>query len=187
MILKSIRHRAGVRARIDLKAVRDAILVEDLVQLAGIDAQAVLIAHVDGDGAILPQIADVLIDERPAAHSPPTSPAPPAAARRPSSADRDRAADSSGRATMPPRVASCARAKNGSLAEIRRRFHRFQLLSRISGISPAPAGPSRHRQQGLMMYRLPNTSGCFMPMRVAPYPPIEWPTSPRLARSGIVR
>src|SRR5579871_3096160 len=39
----------------------------------------------------------------------------------------------------------------------------------------------------IMMYKLPKTSGCFMPMRLAPYPPMECPTSPRLDRFGIVR
>src|SRR5690242_21958043 len=34
-------------------------------------------------------------------------------------------------------------------------------------------------QQGLSRYMLENTSGCFIPMRIAPYPPIEFPAIPR--------
>src|ERR1035441_10771690 len=63
VILKAVSHGAGVRARIDFKAVRDSILVENIMQLAGIDAQAVLISHIHGDRAILLEISDVLIDE----------------------------------------------------------------------------------------------------------------------------
>ena len=37
------------------------------------------------------------------------------------------------------------------------------------------------------MYRLPNTSGCFMPIRLAPYPPIEWPIRPRLVKRVYIR
>src|ERR1035441_2585947 len=52
VILKAVSHGAGVRARIDFEAVRDSVLVENIMQLAGIAAQAVLISHVHGDGAI---------------------------------------------------------------------------------------------------------------------------------------
>lgn len=38
MILKAVSHGAGVRAGIDLKAVRDSILVQNVVQFAGVDA-----------------------------------------------------------------------------------------------------------------------------------------------------
>ena len=63
VILKTIRHGAGVRARIDLEAVGDSVFIEDVMQLAGIGAQAILVAHVHGDGTVLAEIADVLIDE----------------------------------------------------------------------------------------------------------------------------
>jgi hypothetical protein len=36
-----------------------------------------------------------------------------------------------------------------------------------SSVFGGPAGRAE-RQHGLMMYRLPNTSACFIPMRVAP-------------------
>ena len=52
-----------MRAGVNLKAVRDSIVIEDVVQLGGVEAQSVLIAHVHRDGAILLQISDVLIDE----------------------------------------------------------------------------------------------------------------------------
>ena len=63
VILEADRHGAGVGAGIDLEAVGDAVVVEDVVQLAGIDAQAVLVADIHRDGVILAQIGDVLIDE----------------------------------------------------------------------------------------------------------------------------
>ena len=53
MILKSVSHRTGVRAGVDLKAVCDSIFIEDIVKLTGVDAQTVLVAHVDGNGAVL--------------------------------------------------------------------------------------------------------------------------------------
>src|SRR5579871_2579360 len=72
-------------------------------------------------------------------------------------------------------LASCARGKNPSLAESSGVFTASSAFS-ISGFGdPAILAD---RQQGLMIYKLPNTSECFMPMRVAPYPPMEWPTSP---------
>jgi len=46
MILKAVGYRAGVGARIDLKTVCDAVLIENIVKFAGIDAQAVLVADV---------------------------------------------------------------------------------------------------------------------------------------------
>src|SRR6185437_12525107 len=64
VVLKPVRHRAGVRAGINLEGVRDAVLVEHIMQLRGVRSQPVLIAHVDPDGFVLPQISDVLIDER---------------------------------------------------------------------------------------------------------------------------
>ena len=64
MILEAIGDGAGVRAVIELKGVRDAVLVEHFVQLDGIHAQSILIAYINGDGMVLAQISDVLIDER---------------------------------------------------------------------------------------------------------------------------
>jgi hypothetical protein len=53
VILEAICDGAGVCARVNLKAVHDSVVVEDIVQLGCIEAQAVLIAHIHGDGAIL--------------------------------------------------------------------------------------------------------------------------------------
>jgi hypothetical protein len=53
VILKAVSNGAGVRAGIDFKAVRDPIVVHDLVQFGGVEAQAVLVTGVHGDGAIL--------------------------------------------------------------------------------------------------------------------------------------
>ena len=63
MVLKAIRNRAGVGAAIDFEAVFDSVAVEDLMKLGSVETQAILIAHVHGDGFILLQISDVLIDE----------------------------------------------------------------------------------------------------------------------------
>src|SRR3954464_13850159 len=62
MVLESIGDCAGVRAGIDLKGVCDPIVIEDIVQRDGIEPQSVLIADVHRDGAVLLEIADVLID-----------------------------------------------------------------------------------------------------------------------------
>ena len=50
-------------AGIDFKCVCESIVVEDHVEFACINAQTILIADVHGDGAVLLEIADVLIDE----------------------------------------------------------------------------------------------------------------------------
>src|ERR1035441_1539708 len=46
VILESIRNRAGVRAGVDFKTVCDAVVIENRVQLGGIESQSVLIAYV---------------------------------------------------------------------------------------------------------------------------------------------
>src|ERR1035438_1477847 len=63
VVLDAVGHSAGMGAVIDLEGVGDAVTVEDVVQLARVDPQAVLVAHIHGDGAVLAQIADVLVDE----------------------------------------------------------------------------------------------------------------------------
>ena len=45
-----------------LESIWNAVTVEDVMQLPGVDAQSVLIAHVDGDGFVLFQVGDVSID-----------------------------------------------------------------------------------------------------------------------------
>ena len=52
-----------MRAGIDLESIWNAVTVEVVMQLLGVDAQYVLIAHVDGDGFVLLQVADVLVDK----------------------------------------------------------------------------------------------------------------------------
>src|ERR1051326_502294 len=87
--------------------------------------------------------------------------------------------------------ASCARRLNGSFAEsagVLTAAGASSLAAALAfGVPRPPPLPRGDRQHGLMMYRLPNTSACFIPIRVAPYPPIECPTSPRLSRLAIVR
>ena len=63
MILKTVRDSAGVRAGIDFKAVRNSVVVEDIVQLARIDSQSVLISNVHRNGAVLLKISNVLVDK----------------------------------------------------------------------------------------------------------------------------
>src|SRR5690349_11857188 len=60
-------------------------------------------------------------------------------------------------------LAMIARAKNGSFAESAGVF-----TSSIAFAISGDGGGKTDRQQGLMMYSAPNTSACFMPMRVAP-------------------
>src|SRR3954452_16427775 len=66
--------------------------------------------------------------------------------------------------------ASCARRPNGSFAESAGVLTAASASSFAAAFGPgAPRPPPRgDRQHGLMMYRLPNTSACFMPIRVAP-------------------
>ena len=61
VILETVCHLARVRALVDLKAIRDAIFVENIVQLSGIGAQTILVTHVDRNSAIPAEIPDVLI------------------------------------------------------------------------------------------------------------------------------
>ena len=63
VILKAVRHFAGVGARINFEAICDSIFVENFVELCSIGSQAVLVAYVHGDGTITPETADVLINE----------------------------------------------------------------------------------------------------------------------------
>ena len=67
------------------------------------------------------------------------------------------------RATRPPPWPAERRAKNGSFAESSGVFTAASCLLQF-GIRPVRP-LAADRQHGLMMYRLPNTSGCFMPMR----------------------
>ncbi len=75
VILKSICNGTCVRAVIDFEAVRDAILIENLMEFCRIALEPILIANIDVDRTIVPQIVDVLIDERGAlaVHFPSTS------------------------------------------------------------------------------------------------------------------
>src|ERR1051326_5393108 len=61
--------------------------------------------------------------------------------------------------------ANCARTPKGSPAESVGDFTASRAL--FVSVFPGPA-PRAARQHGLMMYTLLNTSGCFMPIRVAP-------------------
>src|ERR1044072_5521463 len=61
--------------------------------------------------------------------------------------------------------ASCARNPNDSFAESAAVLTASSAFSLSGFTGPACRGA---RQHGLMMYRLPNTSECFIPMRLAP-------------------
>jgi hypothetical protein len=61
VILKTISHLTRVSALIHLEAVRDSVPIENVMQLAGIDSQTVLITHIDCNCAILAETSDVLI------------------------------------------------------------------------------------------------------------------------------
>jgi len=62
-LLEAIGDIARVGAGIDLEAVRDAVPIEHLVQLAGVEPEAVLVAHVHRDAVVHAEIADVLVHE----------------------------------------------------------------------------------------------------------------------------
>src|SRR5919108_3209630 len=69
--------------------------------------------------------------------------------------------------------ASCARRAKGSFAESAGVLTAASASSFAAALVPPgaprpPPLPRGDRQHGLMMYRLPNTSACFMPIRVAP-------------------
>jgi hypothetical protein len=63
VILEAISDSAGVCAGVDFEAVYDAVVIENGMEFAGIDAQTVLIAYIHSNGAILLKIADVLINK----------------------------------------------------------------------------------------------------------------------------
>jgi len=62
-------------------------------------------------------------------------------------------------------VASCARAKKGRLAASAGVFTASRLFASSGSGGPAGRGDMQH---GLIVYKLPNTSGCFIPRRAAP-------------------
>src|SRR5205814_2054571 len=64
MVLEADSHGAGMSSRINLERMGDAVVVEDAVQLSGVDPQSILVAYVDRNCPILLQVADVLIDKR---------------------------------------------------------------------------------------------------------------------------
>src|SRR5689334_3665691 len=63
MVLKPVGNGAGVGSGIDLKMVGDSVVIQNRMQLDGIEAQAVLIAHVHRNSAVLFEVSDVLINE----------------------------------------------------------------------------------------------------------------------------
>src|SRR6187401_1926321 len=61
--------------------------------------------------------------------------------------------------------ANCARSPKGSFSESAGDLTAESAASLAAFVGPAARADMQH---GLMTYRLPNTSGCFMPMRLAP-------------------
>src|SRR5262245_32222586 len=55
-ILESNPHRARVRARIDVERMHEPIPVKQIMQFARVDAQPILIADVNGNAVVLPQV-----------------------------------------------------------------------------------------------------------------------------------
>src|SRR6185503_16007138 len=64
IILKTESDIAGMRARIDLEIVGDAVIVEHVVQLGGVGAQTVLVSDIQSDGPIEPQVCRILVQHR---------------------------------------------------------------------------------------------------------------------------
>ena len=63
VVLESIGHRAGVGTGVNFEGILDSVVIENLVQLGGIEAQTILIAYIHRDGSIPLEISDVLIDK----------------------------------------------------------------------------------------------------------------------------
>ena len=63
VILEPICNGAGVSSLIDLEPVLDAVCVQNIMQLAGVDLQAILIADIKRNSAVLAQRLDVLINK----------------------------------------------------------------------------------------------------------------------------
>src|SRR5579871_6961750 len=160
----------------------DSVFIQRVMKSFCICPQAILIPNVQGNRAIATQTADVLVQKRERSIGCPFC--------------KNiwlRRAIFRWQVEIERRIfwiwgpcgCSCERGtrKKGRFAESAGTLTASRLLTRS-----AFAGAGRaDRQHGLMMYKLPKTSECFMPIRVAPYPPIEWPTRPRLSRLGRVR
>jgi len=63
VVLEPIGHPTRVSARIYFEDVGDSVVVERIMQLAGVRSQTVLISNIDRDRTILPNISDVLINK----------------------------------------------------------------------------------------------------------------------------
>ena len=63
MVLKPIGNCTRVGSGVDLKLVRNSVVIQERMQLDGIDAQTILVAHVHRNGAILLEVSYVLIHE----------------------------------------------------------------------------------------------------------------------------
>ena len=64
MVLKTIRDCTRVSSLVYLETVLYPVFIEDLMEFGGVHSEAVLVAHIQGDGLILSQIVDILIDKR---------------------------------------------------------------------------------------------------------------------------
>ena len=63
MILETVSDLTCVRSLVHFKTIRNSILIKNVVQLAGIDSQTILITDIDRDGAVLAQASNILIDK----------------------------------------------------------------------------------------------------------------------------
>lgn len=61
MILNAIGDFARMSALVHLEAVRDAVLVKNIVKFGGVAPQSVLVADIHRNAAILAQVVDVLV------------------------------------------------------------------------------------------------------------------------------
>ena len=62
MVLKPVGDRTGARTMINLKSVGDTVIVKNVVKFPGVGFERVVVADIDGDGAILAQVVDVSIE-----------------------------------------------------------------------------------------------------------------------------
>src|SRR5579875_2729802 len=64
VVLKAVGNVTGMGTVVNIKAVFDAVVIEDLVELDHVEPQPSLVAYVERDRAVSPQVVNILIDER---------------------------------------------------------------------------------------------------------------------------
>ena len=164
VVLKAVYHRACMRAGIDLEHVGDPVRVQNVVQFGCAGAQSVwsptLIA-IPRYCFEVPMYWSTKASGAFAAHRAITSCCNYSIFVGKSRYKRE----FFGCGDQAAADASCARSPKGNAAESLGVFTASNAFSCAAFGVPAPRAA---RQHGLMMYELPKTSECFIPIRLAP-------------------